>query len=68
VPQLSKLTTDEDAEVQEAAIKAIGEIGGDQARQILNRLVKNQNMRIREAATAALKELLLCENPLSQEM
>ncbi|MBM3166143.1 MAG: HEAT repeat domain-containing protein [Chloroflexi bacterium] len=68
VPQLSKLTTDEDAEVQEAAIKAIGEIGGDQARQILNRLVKNQDMRIREAATAALKELLLCENPLSQEM
>ncbi|MBM3148401.1 MAG: phycocyanin alpha phycocyanobilin lyase [Chloroflexi bacterium] len=68
VPQLSKLTTDEDVEVQEAAIKAIGEIGGDQAKKILKRLTKTQNVRICEAATAALKELLLCEDPLSQEI
>jgi HEAT repeat protein len=68
VPQLSKLTTDEDAEVQEAAIKAMGEIGGDQARQILTRLVKNQDARICEAARSALKELSFCESPLSQAM
>ena len=67
VPDLSLLTTDEDIEVQEAAIKAIGEIGGSHARRILEKLAKSQDLRTSEAAKSALTELAVFEDPISIE-
>jgi HEAT repeat protein len=37
---LARLTRDEDLQVQEAAIWSLGQIGGDYARQTLNRLLE----------------------------
>lgn len=68
VPYLLELLDDDDKQVQEAAIKALGQIGGEQAKQALKRLGKNRQPKIREAAKSALKEILFCEDPLSQEL
>jgi HEAT repeat protein len=57
---------EEDYQVQEAAIKALGQIGGEQAKQALNKLAKNPQPRIREAAKSALEEIHFCEDPLFQ--
>jgi len=54
VPELAGLV---DAEVQEAALWALGQIGGDQARQILQRYIHHDNEAIQAAAEAALNEL-----------
>jgi HEAT repeat protein len=65
VPRLLKLIEDEeDDQVQEAAIKALGQIGGEHAKQTLNKLAKNPQPRIREAAKSALEEIQFCEDPL----
>ena len=66
IPHLLKLAKkDEDTQVQEAAIKALGEIGGEQAKQALNQIAKSPQLRIREATKSALKETQFCEDPLS---
>jgi HEAT repeat protein len=57
VTDLSELVEDADPEVQEAALWALGQIGGDQARQILARCCQEENEAIRAAAEAALEEL-----------
>ena len=57
VPELAGLVEDVDAEVQEAALWALGQIGGDQARQILQRYIHHDNEAIQAAAEAALNEL-----------
>ncbi len=57
VPALAELVEDVDAEVQEAALWALGQIGGDQARQILQRYIQHDNEAIQTAAEAALNEL-----------
>jgi HEAT repeat protein len=57
VPELEELVEDADAEVHEAALWALGQIGGDRARAILERLCRSGDEATREAATAALEEL-----------
>ncbi len=50
---------DSDPEVQEMAIWALGQIGGDNARQVLELCVDNDNEVLAMAAEAALEELTL---------
>ncbi len=57
VPILVELLEDVDAEVQEAAIWALGQIGGDEARQALNACRQSDNEALRSAARDALREL-----------
>lgn len=55
VLMLEDLTEDTDAEVQEAAIWALGQIGGDKAREILERYRQGSDEALRKAAEAALE-------------
>ncbi len=57
VPELISLVDDVDVEVQEAAIWALGQIGGDEARRVLNACRRSDNEAIRSAAQDALREL-----------
>ncbi len=57
VPTLLELIEDVDAEVQEAAIWALGQIGGDEARQALDHYRHSDNEALRGAARDALREL-----------
>jgi len=57
VPALLELIEDVDAEVQEAAIWALGQIGGDEARQALDACRHSDNEALRGAAREALREL-----------
>lgn len=65
VPGLLNLLNDNDHEVQEAAIAALGKIGGQKARDALNKLKTSPENRIKEAAMSALTELEICQDPLS---
>jgi len=56
VLMLEELTEDTDTEVQEAAIWALGQIGGDKAREILERHRHTSDEAVRSAAEAALEE------------
>jgi HEAT repeat protein len=57
MPELEELADDVDPEVQEAALWALGQIGGDKARQILKHYCMTANEATRAAAAAALEEL-----------
>ncbi|MCS7178488.1 MAG: HEAT repeat domain-containing protein [Anaerolineae bacterium] len=57
VPVLLELIEDVDTEVQEAAIWALGQIGGDEARQALDQCRRSDNEALRGAARDALREL-----------
>jgi len=57
VPVLIELVGDVDVEVQEAAIWALGQIGGDEARQTLEVCARSNDEALREAAREALREL-----------
>jgi len=59
------LLADKDPEVQDAAIIALGKIGGPEAKRTLQKLGKSTDMRIKNAAKAALVELTACEDPIS---
>jgi len=65
VPGLLNLLDDNDHEVQEAAIAALGKIGGQRAKEALSRLKTTPENRIKEAAMSALIELEICQDPLS---
>jgi HEAT repeat protein len=56
VDMLEELTEDADAEVQQAAIWALGQVGGDKAREILERCCRVEDEAIRSAAEAAIEE------------
>lgn len=56
---------DSDSEIRLAAIGSLGEIGGDVARKALERCVKGQDAAMRDAATEALQELDLGDDPLT---
>jgi HEAT repeat protein len=56
VSMLEELTEDTDTEVQQAAIWALGQIGGDRAREILGRFCHVGDEALRSAAEAALEE------------
>lgn len=56
VPVLSRLIEDRDEEVQRAAIWALGQIGGEQAREILFTCCESDDDLIRESSEEALAE------------
>lgn len=57
VPDLVELVEDVDLEVQEAALWALGQIGGDMARLTLERYLESDSAALRAAANDALQEL-----------
>ena len=63
VPLLLPLATEDDAEIYHAAIWALGQIGGTEARRALQRLVQADDPVRRAAAQEALGELELNEDP-----
>jgi HEAT repeat protein len=65
VSELEELADDADPEVQEAALWALGQIGGDRARQILERYCRASDEVTRTAAEAALDELEFLHGDLS---
>ena len=65
VPDLEELADDADPEVQEAALWALGQIGGEKAQQILERYCNAQDEATRTAAEAALDELEFLHGHLS---
>lgn len=56
ISMLEELTEDTDTEVQEAAIWALGQIGGDRAREILEHYCQVADEALRSAAEAAVTE------------
>lgn len=64
VHHLAPLLEDEDHEVARAAIWALGEIGGKQARRLLERAAEAAEEDIREAAEEALYTLQFFEDPM----
>jgi len=56
VSMLKELTEDADIEVQQAAIWALGQIGGDRAREILEHYARASDEALRSAANAAIQE------------
>lgn len=65
VTALEELTEDVDSEAQEAALWALGQIGGDKAREILQRYCGSECEATRTAAEAALDELEFLHGDLS---
>jgi HEAT repeat protein len=57
VSRLSELIDDPDREVQEATLWALGQIGGDEARKLLQTCCQGEDEIARGAAEAALEEL-----------
>ncbi len=66
VPDLEELAEDADPEVQEAALWALGQIGGEEARRILERYCKSKDEATRIAAEAAMDELEFLYGDLSE--
>lgn len=64
VPYLISLVDDEVAQVSEAAIRALGKIGGEEAKETLHSLLSSPEETIRKAAKAALAELAFWEELL----
>ena len=65
VPHLIKLINDPDDDVQLAAIRALGRIGGTEAKGCLEQCLNNPSEVISHAAKQALQELEAGEDPLS---
>jgi len=66
VPELEELADDVDHEVQEAALWALGQVGGDKAREILEHYCLAENEATQTAAEAALDELEFLYGGLSE--
>lgn len=65
VPELEQLADDVDSEVQEAALWALGQIGGDRAQRTLERYCRAGSEAARAAAEDALAELQFFHGDLS---
>ncbi|MFQ5854102.1 MAG: HEAT repeat domain-containing protein [Anaerolineae bacterium] len=61
VPALLDLLLDPDREVQDAAIWALGQVGGNRAKQALSILMQGNDPGLADAAEEAFGELLLME-------
>ena len=61
LPRLLPLVDDEDEEVGLAAIWALGQVGGPNAKRVLQRVARSKNDGRRQAAADALDELTLGE-------
>lgn len=66
VPELEELADDADTEVQEATLWALGQIGGEKAREILERYCQAEDEATRSAAEAAMGELEFLHGDLSE--
>jgi HEAT repeat protein len=64
VSDLVDLTEDPDREIQEVAIWALGQIGGDHARRVLDYFIQSSDAGLTEAAEDAMAELLLMEGEI----
>lgn len=64
VPRLAELVLDSDREVQQAAVWALGQIGGRRARRVLLAVAEQDDPVLAEAAGEALEELELTEGLL----
>jgi HEAT repeat protein len=60
--KLAPLLNDHDSEVALAAIWALGQVGGDSAKRVLQQVQKSEDETRRQAAADALEELSLGEN------
>lgn len=66
VPELSLLVSDDDTEVQEAAIAALGQIGGPSSRAILEQIAADStDERVLEAVSDAMAEADFVEDPMA---
>ncbi len=65
IPYLLPMLEDEDAEVQAAALAALGEISGDTAKGALEDVAAAGDSALRELALEALSEAEFAEDPLS---
>jgi HEAT repeat protein len=63
IPHLLELTGDNDAEVKTSAIEALGRIGGDMAKDVLQKCLQNPDEVIQEAAQDALEEIAFWDDP-----
>ncbi len=66
VSMLEELTEDTDAEVQQTAIWALGQIGGDRARHILEHYCTVEDEALRSAADAAVREFEFLHGDLEE--
>lgn len=66
VPELGELAEDADPEVQEAALWALGQIGGDKAAEILKHHCMAEDEATQAAARVALDELEFLHGDLSE--
>jgi HEAT repeat protein len=64
VAELSELTLEEDTDVRQAAITALGEIGGPGAVRVLRNLAQRASEGDKEAVDDALDAALLANDPL----
>ncbi len=64
VSHLIELLGDRDSDVQMAVIRSLGEIGGAQAKKVLQKCLNSDSEAIAEMAEDALEELAAGENPL----
>jgi HEAT repeat protein len=64
VPRLIELTRDADIEVKLAAVRALGKIGGQEAKQRLQTLLASKRQAVREAAEHAVAEAVQYEEPV----
>jgi HEAT repeat protein len=67
VPELARLIEDTDSDVAAAAIEALGQIGGDEARQLLEKAAASDDALIAEAAEEALAEFEFLHGDLKFE-
>jgi len=65
VPKLIELIHDSDAQVQIAAVEALGRIGGREAKQALQECLDSADDTISEAAEGALGEMKFWEDPFA---
>jgi HEAT repeat protein len=68
LPDLIELSDDEDDRIQEAAVRGLGEVGGDEARSVLDELAKSPDQSVRHAAQLAIKELDYCNDPMNPNL